>query len=140
MATKLKFKPAHISRGKALVAKQDVLEKQQDGIQWEFGKLADEVETDYGNDALGAFAKKIGFKRAKCTLERWRDVYRDWAAANLAPGQISYSVQRVLQTHPDRVAIVAESPDINKPAAEELMQATGGTIRKRRRRGARTAR
>jgi hypothetical protein len=117
-----------LPKGKVLVAKLDELDakkRELDGqevhVQLELGELVDRLEPKYGDRTLAKYAKEIG--KAKCTLERYRDVYRDWKG-KLAPGPTlpSYTVLRTLQTHPDREAIITENPKLTKSQANKKME------------------
>lgn len=88
--------------------------------QRRLGELADQLKTYYNDRTLAKFAKEIGV--AKCTLDRYRSVYRAWKG-KLAPGaNISYAVLRELATHPEREEIIREKSDLTKREAQDLMR------------------
>jgi hypothetical protein len=94
--------------------------------QLRLGELADKVETTYGNGDLGKFAAQIG--EVKCTIERYRDVYRAWKdqipalRRETKYAKTKYTVLRELQAHPDRFALVDEKPDMKPGEARKLMK------------------
>jgi hypothetical protein len=90
--------------------------------QLRLGELADRLEPKYGNRTLAKFAAEIGV-RSKCTLDRYRTVYRAWAG-KLAPGPISssYAVLRELAKHPKREQIIRENPNLTKREAHNKMR------------------
>ena len=89
--------------------------------QLRLGELADKLEPRYGDRTLAKFADEIGV--AKCTLDRYRTVYRAWEG-KLAPGPnfTSYAVLRELATHPDREETIRQKPNITKREAHDLMR------------------
>lgn len=101
-----------VREGKELVHR---LDSEVDRMR--LGELAHKVEPVYGEGTLKKFADAIGI--VKCTLERYRTVYRAWADIS-APGlKLSYAVARALAKHPDRAEIVTSNPDITKREAED---------------------
>jgi len=81
------------------------------------GELADRVvESVYGEHSLQKFANDVGI--AKCVLERSQSVYRAWKSAP-APilENLNYSVAQELQTHPRKLDIIQENPEITKTEA-----------------------
>ena len=109
---------AAVSEGKEIVAKLEDAERGQ----LRLGELADNVEPKYGDRTMAKFAAEIGVG-SKCTLDRYRTVYRAWAG-KLAPGpnSVSYAVLRELATHPDRKQIIRENPNLTKREAHDLMR------------------
>jgi hypothetical protein len=88
--------------------------------QLRLGELADRLEPKYRDRTLAKFAAELGI--AKCTLERYRTVYRAWQGI-LAPGaNISYAVLRELATHPEREEIIRKHPNLTKREAHDLMR------------------
>ena len=59
-----------VREGKEILAQIDQAERGQ----FRLGALAHQVKTKYNDRSLARFAKEIGI--AKCTLERYRTVYR----------------------------------------------------------------
>ena len=106
-----------VREGRKILARIEDAERDQ----LRLGELADKLEPKYKDRTLAKFANEIGV--AKCTLDRYRTVYRAWAG-KLAPGpnSISYAVLRELATHPDREEIIRENPKITKRAAHDLMR------------------
>jgi hypothetical protein len=102
-----------VREGKELVHR---LDSECDRLR--LGELAHRVKPVYGEGTLKRFADAIGI--AKCTLERYRTVYRAWADI-LAPGlELGYAVARALAKVPNRAEIVTSNPEITKRKAEEL--------------------
>jgi hypothetical protein len=90
--------------------------------QLRLGELADKLEPKYADRTLAKFAAEIGV--AKCTLDRYRTVWRAWEG-KLAPGPdslVSYAVLRELATHPDREQIIKAKPNITKREAHDKMR------------------
>jgi hypothetical protein len=115
-----------VREGKEIFAKIEAakrgLEAAERG-QLRLGELAHKVvHPKYRDRTLAKFAKELGI--AKCTLERYRNVYRQWAG-KLAPGPISvsYAVLRELQKHPKREQIIQAHPNLTKREAHEMMRA-----------------
>jgi hypothetical protein len=108
---------AAVTEGKAIVAKIEEAERGQ----LRLGELADMVETRYSDRTLAKFAVDLGV--AKCTLDRYRTVYRAWKDI-LAPGAKipPYTVLRELATHPDRAEIIEKDPAITKREACQLVR------------------
>ena len=106
-----------VSEGKEIVAKIGDAERGQ----LRLGELADNLEPKYKDRTLATYAKEIDV--AKCTLDRYRTVYRAWAG-KLAPGpnSVSYAVLRELSTHPEREQIIRENPNLTKREAHDLMR------------------
>jgi hypothetical protein len=116
----------------AVLEGQEIL-KQIDAAergQLRLGELADKLQTIYGDRTLSKFAVDLGV--AKCTLDRYRTVYRAWEG-KLAPGPISvpYSVLRELATHPDRERIIRDDPQITKREAHDKMRKLKGTAKEK---------
>jgi hypothetical protein len=113
-----------VREGKEILAQIDQAERGQ----FRLGALAHQVKTKYNDRSLARFAKEIGI--AKCTLERYRTVYRAWEG-KLAPGPIStsYAVLRELATHPEREQIIRKNPDLTKREAHELMRKREGAAK-----------
>jgi hypothetical protein len=102
------------------VAEGKVIVERHDADQLRLGELAHKVKPEHGDRTLADLAKDIGL--AKCTLERYRSVYRDWEG-KLAPGaNVPYVVLRALQTHPDREAIVTANRGLTKREANKEME------------------
>jgi hypothetical protein len=120
--TKIVDFDAIVREGKQIVAE---LRNQERRSQLRLGQLADKVETHYSKRDLARFAAEIG--TSACTLRRYRDVYRAWDGAGIsAPGRVSYSVMRALETHPRRGEIVSDNPNLTKAQAGELMNEFNG--------------
>jgi hypothetical protein len=113
-----------ISFDKAVAEGQEIIlniEAAERG-QLRLGELADKLEPKYGDRTLAKFAEAIGV--AKCTLDRYRTVYRAWAG-KLAPGPnsfASYAILRELATHPNREQIIKAKPNISKREAHDYMR------------------
>jgi hypothetical protein len=107
---------AAVIEGKKILKEIEVAERGQ----LRLGELAAKLEPKYKDRTLAKFAEELGV--AKCTLERYRNVYRAWEG-KLAPGPISvpYAVLRELQTHPDREEIIREKPHLTKGDAHGIM-------------------
>jgi hypothetical protein len=91
---------------------------------YRIGQLVYEVMQDakYGDRTLTTLAKDTG--RAKCTLDRYLNVYRSWKGI-LAPGpkMPSYAVLRELAPHaddPECKKVVQHDPNITKSEALAL--------------------
>ena len=68
-----------VAEGKEIVAKVEAAER-----GWlRLGELADQIEPKYKDRTQAKLAAEIGV--AKCTLDRYRTVYRSWEG-KLAPG------------------------------------------------------
>ena len=93
--------------------------------QLRLGELADNLEPKYKDRTLAKFAAEIGV--AKCTLDRYRTVYRAWRG-KLAPGPnlVPYAALRELAKHPEREQIIARYPAITKRDALDLMRKHNG--------------
>jgi hypothetical protein len=104
---------AAVEEGKAIVA--DV-----SGKQWALGDLALNVEKKYGENRLERFAEDINFPGAACTLGRYRPVCL--AFPKTGPRPTFFASAKVLQKHPHRICIVAETPDISAHEAREKMR------------------
>jgi len=115
-----------VREGKEILAQIDQAERGQ----FRLGALAHQVKTKYNDRSLARFAKEIGI--AKCTLERYRTVYRAWEG-KLAPGPIStsYAVLRELATHPEREQIISKYPDLTKREAHDKMRKLKGSAKKK---------
>ena len=115
-----------VREGKEILAQIDQAERGQ----FRLGALAHQVKTKYNDRSLARFAKEIGI--AKCTLERYRTVYRAWEV-KLAPGPIStsYAVLRELATHPEREQIISKYPDLTKREAHDKMRKLKGSAKKK---------
>jgi hypothetical protein len=97
--------------------------------QLRIGEVADNLEPKYKDRTIAKFATEIGI--AKCTVDRYRTVYRAWAG-KLAPGPNlvpSYAVLRELATHPEREQIIAKHPDTTKREARDRMRKHNGTAK-----------
>jgi len=115
-----------VREGKEILAQIDQAERGQ----FRLGALAHQVKTKYNDRSLARFAKEIGI--AKCTLERYRTVYRAWEG-KLAPGPIStsYAVLRELATHPEREQIISKCPNLTKREAHKLMRKREGAAKEK---------
>ena len=115
-----------VREGKEILAQIDQAERGQ----FRLGALAHQVKTKYNDRSLARFAKEIGI--AKCTLERYRTVYRAWEG-KLAPGPIStsYAVLRELATRPEREQIISKYPDLTKRDAHDKMRKLKGNAKKK---------
>jgi hypothetical protein len=85
------------------------------------GDLATQVTKVYGENRLEQFAVDINFAGAACTLGRYRPVCL--AFPKTGPRPTFFASAKVLQTHPERIAIVTANPNISAPEARELMRA-----------------
>jgi hypothetical protein len=105
-----------VREGKEIILKIEAAERGQ----LRLGELADKLEPKYKDRTLAKFAAEIGI--AKCTLDRYRTVYRAWEG-KLAPGPnlVSYAVSRELATHPDRAEIIKSASNLTKQEAHRLM-------------------
>jgi hypothetical protein len=112
---------AAVIEGKQILKEIEVAERGQ----LRLGELADKLEPTYGDRTLAKYADELGI--AKCTLDRYRTVYRAWEG-KLAPGPIStsYAVLRELATHPDREQILQDKPGITKREAHDEMRKLKG--------------
>jgi hypothetical protein len=107
-----------VNEGKEIVLEIEAAERGQ----LRLGELADKVEPKYGDRTQAKLATEIGV--AKCTLDRYRTVYRAWAG-NLAPGPNlvpQYAVLRELATHPEREQIIRQNPNLTKREARDKMR------------------
>jgi hypothetical protein len=112
-----------VAEGKKIIARIEAAERGQ----LRLGELAAKVETKYGDRTLAKFAAELGI--AKCTLERYRNVYRAYEG-KLAPGPtsvFSYAALRELQKHPKRDQIIQAQPHLTKREAREKMLEFKGT-------------
>jgi hypothetical protein len=108
-----------VREGKGIIAQIADAERGQ----LRLGELADKLEPKYGDRTLAKFAAEIDV--AKCTLDRYRTVYRAYASeGKLAPGpkSASYAVLRELATHPDREHILRADPNLTKREARKLIR------------------
>jgi hypothetical protein len=107
---------------KAVVEARELL-AHIDGSYYRLGQLVYEVAeaAEYGDRTLANFADAVGV--AKCTLDRYANVYRTWKDI-LAPGlKPSYSVLRELApyaTNPEIVESIRDNPNITKRDALEM--------------------
>lgn len=112
---------AAVREGKEIVLEIEAAERGQ----LRLGELADNLEPKYGDRTLSKYATEIDV--AKCTLDRYRTVWRAWKA-NLAPGPNSispppYAVCRELAAHPEFIEqIIRENPNISKREARNKMR------------------
>lgn len=109
-----------VREGKEIVLEIEAAERGQ----LRLGELADNLEPKYGDRTLAKFAAEIGVG-SKCTLDRYRTVYRAWAG-KLAPGPNlvpQYAVLRELATHPEREQIIRQNPNLTKREARDKMRA-----------------
>jgi len=115
-----------VLEGKEILKQIDAAERGQ----LRLGELAAKLETVYGDRTLAKFAVDLGI--AKCTLARYRDVYRAWRDIS-APGResVSYAVLRELATHPDREEIIRKDPNITKREAHDQMRKLKGTAKEK---------
>jgi hypothetical protein len=105
------------------------IEKAERG-QLRLGELADTLAPKYGDRTVAKFADELGI--AKCTLDRYRTVYRAWAG-KLAPGPnlpVSFAALRELATHPDREQIIQKNPNITNAEARDRMRQLNGKSKK----------
>ena len=113
-----------VSEGKKIVAQIEAAEKGQ----LRLGELADKLETHYNDRTVAKFAAEVGL--AKCTVDRYRTVYRAWKDKIGPKGPNldlpSYAVLRELATHPDRAKIIQDDPAITKREAANLMRKQNG--------------
>jgi hypothetical protein len=104
---------AAVEKGKAMCGTMT-------GVQWALGDLAAEVAKGYGESRLEQFAIDINFPGAPCTLKRYRSVCFAWPKRGVRPR--FYASAQILQTHPNRIVIVTENPNISKHEAREIMR------------------
>jgi hypothetical protein len=104
---------AAVKEGKAIVASIS-------GKQWALGDLAARVEKSYGGHRLEQFAEDIDFDGEVSTLSRCRSVCLAFPKTGVRPR--FFASAQILQTHPDRFAIVERNPDISKAEARALMR------------------
>jgi transposase-like protein len=69
------------------------------------GELAARLQPKYGEQTLARFAEEIGIKAS--TLERWRSTYTK-RKGKPAPGPVSHSVLKALQSHPEADKVIEE--------------------------------
>ena len=73
---------------------------------------------------MAKFASEIGISR--CAIERRRSTFRNWRDTLKGdPGllNLSYSVARALEKHPDRERLIKENPRMTKGQATTLVEA-----------------
>jgi hypothetical protein len=116
-----------VCEGKEIVGRIDNAERGQ----LRLGELAAKLEPKYKDRTLAKFAAEI--RIAKCTLDRYRTVYRAWEG-KLAPGPISpsYAVLRELATHPEREQIIGKNPNLTKREAHERMRTLDNDTKEKR--------
>jgi hypothetical protein len=92
--------------------------------QWTLGDLAIQVTAlkSHGEAKLATYADEIGVEYS--TLQTYMAVAKKWPE-NL--GRPRFSLAQVLNSHPDRVAIVAADPDMTVAKAREIMDAWKAT-------------
>jgi hypothetical protein len=78
---------------------------------WVLGDLANSVETQYGEHRLEQFAKDTGVPLA--SLLSARSVFRAFPMVDFPRGKVSFSAAKALAAHPDRLEILAKTPDIS---------------------------
>jgi hypothetical protein len=103
---------AAVREGRKIVANMS-------GKQWALGDLAAQVEKVYGENRLAQFAEDINFPGEPSTLARHRSVCLAFPKTGGRPRH--FASAQVLATHPNRIAIVTENPDISKAEARRLM-------------------
>jgi hypothetical protein len=99
-----------VEEGKRLVASLE-------SDQMRLGQIADELEPEYGESTLARYAQAIGTNVN--TLQNYRSVYRTWHQDLSVKSVPKFSVAKALVSHPDRVKIVEERPDITEREAKE---------------------
>jgi hypothetical protein len=121
------FDPKDVAEGKKLVAtlkaKDATLKTTQaaiDSAEMKLGKLADPVETKYGEGALARFAKVIKIKLDR--LNRCRSVYRAYKDKQIKGPSPKFAVLQALQGHPKRAEIIKERPDLTVREARTIMK------------------
>lgn len=99
-----------------------------EGAQWFYGRVADSLETQYGDNPLAKLAKAIG--KATNTVEHYRRTYLAWKVApdviqkqDLGPVlPQNYSTAYVLAAQPDRHELLAANPGMNKAEASRIVR------------------
>ena len=113
-----------VAEGKRLDAEGKRLAVAVDKNDWRLAELADQVVKKYGQNKLGQFTSEIG--ATHCAVKRRRTTYRKWKETLKGdPGllsSLSYSVARALETHPERVRLIKENPEMTKRDADALMK------------------
>jgi transcriptional regulator with XRE-family HTH domain len=86
--------------------------------QWVLGDLAIEVSKlkNYGNAILERYAEDIGVEYS--TLRDYHSAAKAWDKNVVRP---TFSIAKILATHPDRVAIVTADPHMRCEEAQEIM-------------------
>jgi hypothetical protein len=102
---------AAVKEGKAIVASIS-------GKQWALGDLAARVEKAYGENRLEQFAEDINVIFS--TLSRYRSVCLAFPKTGGRPR--FFASAQILQTHPDRFAIVERNAAISTADAHTLMR------------------
>jgi hypothetical protein len=111
--------------GKAILGKIEEAERGQ----LRLGELAHKVvHPTYGDRTMAKFAEALGI--SKCTLDRYRTVYRAYAGI-LAPGAKieipPYTVLRELAPHQNCAQIIKDKPNLTKREAQAIMRKHRGT-------------
>jgi hypothetical protein len=104
---------AAVEEGRAICAAQSA-------GQWALGDLAALVTKRYGENRIERFAIDINFHGAPCTLGRYRSVC--YAFPKTGPRPCFFASGKALQTHPDRIQMVTENPNISGDKAREKMR------------------
>ena len=116
-ATQISYDDKAIAKGKKLAATL----KSGDEVEWELGKMADQLETKkYGNNTLARFAKDIGLPADR--LNWCRSVYRKYKDKDIKGPALKFAVLQALQAHPLRDKIIEERPNLTKREARTLMK------------------
>jgi hypothetical protein len=89
-------------------------------------ELADQVRTDYGDQSLERWAKKVGLGYS--TAKRLRSTLRAYTSIGALAPRL-YSVAQALQAHPDRDKILKKRPNLTKEDARKEMRAHSKTER-----------
>jgi hypothetical protein len=105
------------------------LQRMVSSHQIEIGELADQVDTQYGQETLLQYAADIGIDYA--TLKNYRTTYRSWKNEPRRPK--SYSVARILNRYPHKQELLqqyakTEPVDPENPTEEETWQELEETV------------
>jgi hypothetical protein len=92
--------------------------KEIDGGQWEIGDLADQVESNYGEDSIGRFAVDIGIPKE--TVRRWRSVSRAFPIEDRIDF-LSHTHHRVVASREDRFELLNWALE-NSASVESLVE------------------
>lgn len=85
--------------------------------QWVLGKFASLVEIDYGRGQLKKYAADIHCHYD--TLKDYRTTYNAWPTEE---GRPAFWIARVLNSHPNRYAIIKQNPNLTYREAKDIMR------------------